>query len=168
MTSLPRKLILASALLCLASCSPSSQTAQSGRSVELDLTGKTKPKELGVGWSVPEGPYTWTDGHVAEVNLGAVTSPGAVLTVQAAGYGGPQDVQEVDVLANGSKIAHWRVRTAAPASYQASISPQVLQSAPALKVQFQIPQAQQPSPGARLLGLSVRRIMITPAPSTGG
>ena len=167
MTTIARNLFATATLALVASCSPGAPSAQAGHTIDLDLTGKSKPKELGAGWSVPEGPYTWTDGHAADVNFGAVTSPAAVLTVQAAGYGGPQDVQDVDVVANGAKVAHWRVRTTAPASYQAQIPEQVLQSAPTLKVQFQLPQAQQPAPGARFLGLSVRHIMVTPAPSSG-
>lgn len=154
----------------LAACSPKGQegaatSAAAGQPLTLDLTSKTAPRELGSGWSGPEGVYTWTDGHVAELNLAKAPSGGALLTVTAAGYGPVGGAQPVDVMANGTKVAHWQVAVDTPAAYEALIPAQAIQAGPVLRVQFLLPNAAQPVPGGRLLGLSVRRITLGPAPS---
>lgn len=168
MKSSPSLFLIAAMLACLAACSPR-QHATTAQVLVVDLTQHEKPKELGDGWSGPEGLYTWTDGHAAELDLGKAPASGAVISIYAAGFGQPGSSQPVDVVANGSKIANWQVGVDSPASYDAQIPGDLIQRSPTLKVEFLLPNAAQPVPGGRLLGLSVRRITLTPkaaAPSS--
>lgn len=156
------RIVVAIGLVSLiAACSPRAST--SGLPRQLPLSGQTKPKELGAGWSAPEGPYIWTDGHRADVTFGPAPSSAVVFTLVGAGYGSSDTPQRVEVLANGTRLATWQVTTKAVTAYDAKIPVEVVRRAPKLTVQLLLPDAKQPPGGSRLLGLAVREIDLSAA-----
>lgn len=160
------RIVVAVGLIALiAACSPhGQQTSASGLPLQLRLSGQAKPKELGAGWSVPEGPYIWTDGHQADVTFGPAPSSAVVFTLVGSGYDPSNAPQRVDVLANGTKVATWQVATMAATAYDATIPVEVVKRAPRLTVQLLLPDAKQPPGGSRLLGLAVREIDLSAEP----
>ncbi len=126
------------------------------------------------GWSPPEPHGAWSVGPVAQLLIVPRVPPVAASTaefeVTAAMAALEPAVQTVDVDINGAVSARWSLRPqAAPGKYALSVPAAALVGLDAYLVTFRIRAPLSPlslgrSGDARMLGIAIRWITVTPGP----
>jgi hypothetical protein len=138
-----------------------------GKSIRFGSMGDAGPY-YGIGWGVPEEGITWTDGHLATLDL-PVTAPAGdvVLTAHLAAFvaAGKLDRQTVRVLVNHRQVARWTV-TGEFADFTAAIPKDDFHWG-AAEIAFELPDAKSPielgtGQDSRTLGLAVNVLALDP------
>jgi hypothetical protein len=111
------------------------QTYKLGERVSL-ASDTTRPIYLGCGWHREEGKGTWTRGEVSKVHM-SLTSPASDLLfkLEAHGYAGIKENQEVEVSVNGTRLTKW-VLPSHQAQEMTALIPHELVKDGRLEIQF--------------------------------
>lgn len=120
----------------------------------------------GVGWSTPEAKITWTDGHVATLDLPTHPPRADVRLIAHLGAftaAGKLDRQRLRVLVNGHQVAEW-AGTAEFQDHTANIPKEYIGDA-GTEIMFELPDAVVPaelgaSSDLRTLGIAITQIEL--------